>query len=150
VAIWVLVGVPVALLLLMVWQIGSGVIQSQVGDHSGVGISRINLEPDTDGARVEVVIVDRLGAETSANGEMTIKVREPEGAVWQVTRAVSDTEFHRLPADSLLSGRIGYTLLVPTIDWARPPRHGGAATVSVSFQPTEGPPFQAVAEERFP
>jgi hypothetical protein len=134
----------------MAWQIGSGLVQSQLGDLTAVGITRINLEPDTDGARVEVVIVDRLGRETTANGEMTVKVREPEGSVWQVTRSVSESDFHRLSADSLLNGRTGYTLLVPTIDWARPPRHGGAATISVSFQPTDGPPFQAVAEERFP
>ena len=55
-----------------------------------------------------------------------------------------------IPAGSLLAGRVGYAVVIPATDWLRTPRRGGAATVSVSVQPTDGVPFSTVAEERFP
>jgi hypothetical protein len=142
--------VPIVLLLVLAAQLGSGLLRSNAAVRSAVAIGRVSLEADPAGARVELVVVDRAGADTTVTGAVTIRVREPDGSVWQTTRQVAASDFTTLPAGHLLAGRLGLSVLVPSGDWARPPRRGGAATVSVSIQPSEGEPFSTVAEERFP
>jgi hypothetical protein len=110
----------------------------------------VSLEPDPLGSRIDFAVVDRVGQETTVNGNLTIKLREPEGTVWQSTRSITAANFVILPEGGLLAGRTGYSVVVPTSDWLRAPRRGGAATVSVSITPTERATFSTVAEERFP
>jgi hypothetical protein len=97
-----------------------------------------------------MVLVDRVGQQTTANGDIIIQLREPDGTVWQSTRSITAADFVPLHEGGLLAGRIGYSVLIPASDWLRAPRHGGAATVSVNVAPTDGTAFSTVAEERFP
>src|SRR5919205_128837 len=62
---WVLIGVPSLLGLLFVWQIASGFVHTETVDHAPSAISSVRLEPDPAGVRVDVVLVDRQGAETA-------------------------------------------------------------------------------------
>jgi hypothetical protein len=146
----VLFGVPALLVLFFAWQVASSLLGTEVVVRGAVAISRVSLEADPQGARVDFVVVDRFGAETTADGEVAVQVREPDGSVWQATRNVSSGDFKSLPAGGLLAGRLGYSVVVPASDWMRAPRRGGAATVSVSVQPTGGAAISTMAEERFP
>jgi len=80
-----------------------------------------------------------------------VSLRDPDGAMWQTSRSVSAADFQTLPDDSLMAGRTGYTVLIPARDWARPPRRGGLATVSISAKPgDDGQPFSTQSQQRFP
>jgi hypothetical protein len=148
---WVMVSVPILLGLLFAWQVGSSLIKTEIIVRSAVAVSRVTLEQDPVGARVDFVVVDRVGADTTMTGDLTVKVREPDGTVWRTTRAIAPSDFITLPASSLLRGRTGYSVLVPATDWARAPRRGGSASVAVSVQPSDGAEAVAtVSEERFP
>ena len=148
---WVIIGVPVLLGAFFIWQLVAPFLRSEIIVHTPVAVSRVSLEPDTQGARIDMVIVDRTGSETTVNGDLTVKLREPDGAVWQTTRPVASGDFVMLSTGGLLNGRLGYSMRVPANDWVRAPRHGGAATVTVSVQPADGSePFSTISEERFP
>ena|SRR5438067_5001825 len=148
---WVMIGIPVLLGLFFVWQLVSPLLRSEIIVHTAVAVSRVTLEPDPQGSRIDMVVVDRAGNETSVSGDLTVKLREPDGAVWQTTRTVSSSDFVALPGTGLLNGRVGYSLLVPAADWVRAPRHGGAATVTVMVQPSDGSEaFNTISEEKFP
>ena len=149
-ATWVIIGVPILLGLVFAWQIASNVLHTEIVVRSAVAISRVSLESDPAGSRVDLVLVDRVGNDTTFNGDMTIKVREPDGTVWQSSRGVTAAEFVKLPDGGLLAGRLGYAVIIPSTDWMRAPRRGGSATVTVEVVPTEGTAFSTVAEERFP
>jgi hypothetical protein len=147
----VLIGVPMLLGLLFVWQLTQGLMRPEVVARGAVAVSRVALESDPNGTRLEMVLVDRLGAETTVNADVTVKVREPDGSVWQATRTIGSSNFAALPAGGLLSGRLGYSVLIPSTDWVRAPRRGGAASVSITVQPSDGSAaFSTMAEERFP
>jgi hypothetical protein len=149
-AMWVVIGVPVLLALSLAWQIGSSLLHTEIAARDAVAVSRVSLEADPLGSRIDVVVVDRSGQETTLTGDLAIKLREPDGTVWQTTRSVTPTDFGPLPEGGLLAGRVGYSVVVPATDWLRAPRRGGSATVSITVQPTDGSPFSTVAEERFP
>jgi hypothetical protein len=146
----VIIGVPVVLLLLFVWQVGSSILRTEIAIRDAVAVSRVSLEPDPLGSRIDFVLVDRVGQDTTVSGDLNIKLREPDGTLWQTTRRVSASDFAVLPGGGLLSGRLGYSVVIPPSDWLRAPRRGGSATVSVSVVPADGAPFSTVAEERFP
>jgi hypothetical protein len=148
--VWVLIGVPVLLLAVFGWQVGSTLLHSDQVVRGAVAVARASLESDPAGSRIEFVLVDRVGQETTVNGDLSIRLREPDGAVWQATRAVTAADFVPLPAGGLLAGRVGYSVLIPSTDWLRAPRRGGAASISVAVQPTDGVAFSTTAEERFP
>jgi len=148
--IWVMIGVPVLLVGLFVWQIAAPMLRTESAVRDAVGFSRVSLEADPAGSRIDFAVVDRVGLETTVNGAVSIKLREPDGTVWQTTRTVTATNFRTLPEGGLLAGRTGYSVLIPASDWLRAPRRGGSATVSVTVQPTDGVAFSTVAEERFP
>jgi hypothetical protein len=151
VGVYVLIGVPVLLGLLFVWQIASGLLKTEIIVRSAVAVSRVSLEPDPVGARVDMTFVDRQDLDTTFSGDVTVKVREPDGAVWQTIRTVSAADFVTLPTGGLLGRRQGYSVTLPSKDRARPPRRGGAATVSVDAVPADGSaPFSSIDEERFP
>ena len=149
-AMWVIIGVPVLLALSLAWQIGSGLVRTEIAVRDAVAVSRVSLEADPLGSRIDFVVVDRSGQETTLNGDMTIKLREPDGTVWQTARSVTAADFGPLPEGGLLAGRVGYSVVVPATDWLRAPRRGGSATVTINVQPSDGTPFSTVAEERFP
>jgi hypothetical protein len=149
-ATWVVIGVPVLLALTLVWQIGSSLVHTETAVRDAVAVSRVSLEADPLGSRIDFVVVDRSGQETTVNGELSIKLREPDGTVWQIARTVTSADFGPLPEGGLLTGRVGYSVVVPATDWLRAPRRGGSASVSISVRPTDGTPFSTVAEERFP
>jgi hypothetical protein len=146
----VIIGVPVVLLLLFVWQVGSSILRTEIAIRDAVAVSRVSLEADPLGSRIDFVLVDRVGQDTTVSGDLNIKLREPDGTLWQTTRRVSASDFAVLPGGGLLSGRLGYSVVIPPSDWLRAPRRGGSATVSVSVVPADGAPFSTVAEERFP
>jgi hypothetical protein len=148
--VWVIIGVPILLGLIFAWQFATTLLHTESAVRSAVAVSRVSLEADPAGSRVELVLVDRIGQDTTLNGAMVIKLREPDGTVWQASRGVTPSDFVPLQSGGLLAGRVGYSVVVPTTDWMRAPRHGGAATVSVDVTPAEGAGFSTVAEERFP
>jgi hypothetical protein len=142
--------VPILLVGLFAWQILSPILRTEAAIRDAVGFSRVSLEADPAGARIDFAVVDRVGQETTVSGDVNVKLREPDGTVWQTTRSVTAENFRLLPEGGLLAGRTGYSVLIPASDWLRAPRRGGSATVSVSIQPTDGVAFSTVAEERFP
>jgi hypothetical protein len=147
---WVIIGVPVLLALTFAWQIAAGLMHSEIVSHDPVAVSRVSLEADPAGSRIDLVVVDRSGQEVGVNGAMQMSMREPDGTLWQTSRSLSSADFAPLPDGGLLAGRLGYSITVPSSDWVRAPRRGGAATVSITFQPKDGDDFSTVAEERFP
>jgi hypothetical protein len=126
---WVIIGVPVLLGLMFVWQIASNLLRTEIAIRSAVAISKVSLESDPLGSRIDLVVVDKIGQDTTFSGVMRIKLREPDGTVWQSTRDVTATEFAPLQTGGLLAGRLGYSVVIPATDWLRSPRRGGAATV---------------------
>jgi len=147
---WVMIGLPVLLALTFAWQVGSSLLRTEIVARDAVAVSRVSLESDVAGSRIDFVVVGRGGQETTVSGDLQIKLREPDGAVWQTSRTVTAADFRPLPDGGLLAGRIGYSVIVPATDWLRVPRRGGAATVSVNVVPADGTAFSTVAEERFP
>ena len=147
---WVMIGVPILLVAMFAWQIVSPMLRTEIAVRDAVGFSRVSLEADPAGSRIDFAVVDRVGQETTVSGDVIIKLREPDGTVWQTTRSVTASDFRLLPNGGLLAGRTGYSVVIPSSDWLRAPRRGGSATVSLSIQPTDGTPFSTVAEERFP
>lgn len=146
----VLVGIPALLVITLAWQFLSGVLRTEMGVRGAAAVSRVSLEPDPVGARIDFVLVDRVGQSTTVDGTMMVKLREPDGTLWQTTRTVTAADFVPIQEGSLLAGRLGYSVTVPASDWVRAPRRGGMATVTVSVTPADGAPFSTVAEERFP
>lgn len=147
---WVIVGIPVLLVLTLVWQLASGLFHSEMAVREAVAVGRVSLEADPLGSRIDFVVVDRVGQETTFNGNLNVRLREPDGSVWRTTRALSASDFRPLPDGSLLAGRQGYSIVVPAADWVRAPRRGGTASVSLELESSEGSPFSVVADERFP
>jgi hypothetical protein len=146
----VMIAVPVLLVLTLAWQFGSSMLHNEIAVRDAVAVSRVSLEADPAGSRIDLVLVDRVGQDTAVSGNLNVKLREPDGTLWQTTRAVSSGDFTPLTDGGLLNGRLGYTLVVPATDWLRAPRRGGAATVTVTVEPNNGATFSTVAEERFP
>jgi hypothetical protein len=147
---WALIGVPLFLLALFAWQVGASLWHTDVVVRGAVAVARASLETDPAGLRVDLVVVDRVGLDTTVDGMVNVKLRDPDGGVWQNARAVTAADFVQLPAGGLLAGRLGYSVVIPSADWLRSPRRGGSAMVTVSVQPTAGTPFSSVDEERFP
>jgi hypothetical protein len=145
-----MIGVPVLLAVTFIWQIASSVVHTEIAVRDAVAVSRVSLESDPLGSRIDMVLVDRVGKDTTVSGDLNVKLREPDGSVWQTTRHVTAADFGAVIDGGLLAGRIGYSLVIPASDWMRAPRRGGSATVSVSVQPTDGTAFSTVSEERFP
>jgi hypothetical protein len=146
----VMIGVPVLLVLTFLWQVGSNVLRNDIAVRDAVAVSRVSLEADPAGSRIDMVLVDRVGLDTTVEGALLVKLREPDGTLWQVTRNVTAGDFTPLQSGSLLAGRTGYSIVIPANDWLRAPRRGGSATVSVSITRADGTTFNTVQEERFP
>jgi hypothetical protein len=147
---WVIIGVPILLVAVFAWQVLSPFLKTEIVAHNAVGFSRVSLEADPLGSRIDFAVVDRVGQETTVTGQVSVKLREPDGTLWQTTRGITAADFVTLPEGGLLAGRTGYSVVIPAVDWLRAPRRGGSATVSVSVEPTDGAAFSTVAEERFP
>jgi hypothetical protein len=150
--LWVLIAVPLVLAVAFVWQIAANVFHTDAIVRQAVAVGQVALEPDASGTRVDFVLVDRYGQETTFTGSLNLSLREPDGALWQTTRSLSATDFQPLSDASLLAGRTGYTVIVNAGDWARPPRRGGLATVSISASTSDGgePAFSTQSQQRFP
>lgn len=148
---YVLIAIPLVLAATFVWQIAASMFHSEVVVREAVAVGRVSLEADAAGSRVDFVLVDRVGQETTFDGDVTIRMREPAGTLWQTTRTLSAGDFQPLPDTSLLAGRTGYSVLVPATDWARAPRRGGLATVTISVNPRDGgPSFSTDSQQLFP
>ena len=146
-----MIGVPLVLVLTVAWQIGSSVLRTDMDVPEAVAVGRVSLEPDALGSRIDFVLVDSVGQATTIDGLLNVSLREPDGTLWQTSRTVSASDFQALPEGSLLAGRNGYSVVIPATDWARPPRRGGEATVTINVQPSDGsPPFTSVAQALFP
>src|SRR6185436_9612140 len=65
---YVLLGVPVLLGLAFLWQVASGFLKTEIIVRNAVAVSRVSLEPDPVGARVDMTFVDRQGADTTFSG----------------------------------------------------------------------------------
>jgi hypothetical protein len=148
---YVLIAVPVVLALTFVWQVASSAFHTQAVVREAVGVGQVSLEADPAGTRIDMVLVDRFGQETTLDGTLDVMLREPDGAVWRTSRNVSSGDFQPLPDDSLMAGRVGYAVTVNAGDWARPPRRGGLATVSVNAKPNDdSPAFSTQSQQLFP
>ena len=143
-------GIVVLMVGSFVWQVASPLFRGEALVRGATSVGRVSLEPASLGSRIDVVVVDRVGAETTVAGTLDVSLREPDGTLWKTSRTVTAADFQPLPDGGLLAGRTGYSVYVPAKDWARPPRRGGASTVSVKVTPNDGAPFSTVAEERFP
>jgi hypothetical protein len=148
----VLIIVPALLGLTVVWQVVSGMFHTEAVIRQAVAVGQVTLEPDPLGARIDFVLVDSVGKETTLEGNLNVTLREPDGTAWRTSRSVSASDFQPLPDGSLLAGRVGYSILVPATDWARPPRSHGAATVSIDVSPSDdsAPSFSTVSQQLFP
>jgi hypothetical protein len=130
---------------------GTNLIRGPLGPpNQPVAVSRVVLEAAPDGTAISLVLRDASGLDSVFVGQLSIELREPDGAVWQTTTNVNMTNFKTLPPGSLLAGRLGYTLTVPPTAWTRPPRRGGPATVSIGVTPVNGTRFTSSATEIFP
>jgi hypothetical protein len=148
---WAFIGIPLLLAVTFAWQIASSALHTDVVIREAVSVGRVSLEADPAGSRIDFVLVDRVGQQTTVDGTMSLKLREPDGRLWQSSRAVTAGDFQLLPDGGLLAGRLGYSVVIPSSDWARAPRRGGSATVTINIQPNgDGQAFSTVAEERFP
>lgn len=151
IATYVLIAVPMLLAATFLWQLAANLFHTEDTSHPAVGVGQVTLEPDSSGTRLDLVMVDRFGQETTFDGKLNVTVREPDGAVWQTSRRLSISDFQPLPDDSLMAGRTGYTFVVSARDWARPPRRGGLATISIDATPGDGgPAFTSQSQQRFP
>jgi hypothetical protein len=150
-ATWALIGLPLLLAATFAWQITSSAFHTDVVIREAVSVGRVSLEADPAGSRIDLVLVDRVGQQTTVDGTVSVKLREPDGRLWQSSRSVTAGDFQAVPEGGLLAGRVGYSVVIPSSDWARAPRRGGSATVTISVVPSgDGPTFSTVAEERFP
>jgi hypothetical protein len=148
---WVLIAIPVLLVSTFVWQIASSALHADIIVRRATAIGSVSLEADPAGSRIDFVVVDRFGQETTIDGTVNVKLREPDGTLWQTSRAIGAADFQPLPDGGLLAGRSGLSVVVPASDWARAPRRGGAATVTINVQPSgDGAPISTVEEQRFP
>jgi hypothetical protein len=148
---WVLIAVPLVLAVTFVWQLAGNMFHTDAVVRQAVGVGQVALEPAPTGTRVDVVLVDRYGQETTFTGSLNLSLREPDGAVWQTTRSVSPSDFQPLSDNSLLAGRTGYSVIVNARDWARPPRRGGLGTVSITASSDDGQQaFSSQSQQRFP
>ncbi len=147
----VVVGGIVALLVLLVI-LRYVPVFDLASNHPGppASVAQAVLESDPGGAAVGLVLVDRVGRDTTLTGDLTLEVREPDGAVWRAARTVDPKDFAPLPAGSLLAGRLGYRVVVPSAAWPRPPRRGGVAAVVVAVAPTGDPAFTSSFNVTFP
>jgi hypothetical protein len=147
----VLVAVPLVLVASLAWQLASSMLHTDVVVRQAAGVGQVTLEADPAGTRINFVLVDRIGQDTTLTGSVDVRLRGPDGAVWTTTRNLSGSDFQPLPATSLMAGRAGYSVLVPAGDWVRQPRRGGLATVTISVNPSDGgTPFSADSQLRFP
>ena len=148
---YLFIAIPLVLAATFIWQLTSGMFHTDAVVRQAVAVGQVTLEPDAAGTRVDFVLVDRVGQEATFSGNLNVSLREPDGAVWQMTRSVSPGDFQTLPDDSLLAGRTGYSVLVNARDWVRPPRRGGLATISVNATPSDdGPAISTQSQQRFP
>lgn len=149
-AAMVAVGIAVLMVGTFLWQVGSPYLRNEAVVRGATAVGRVSLESDPIGSRIDVVLVDRVGEQTTVTGTVDVSLREPDGTLWKTSRSITPADFQPLPDGGLLAGRVGYAVYVPASDWARPPRQGGAATVSVTVRPADAEAFSAQAQERFP
>src|ERR1700736_4046957 len=71
---WVIIGVPLLLLALFAWQILSPFLKTEIAVRDAVGFSRVSLEADPLGSRIDFAVVDRVGQETTVTGQLNIKL----------------------------------------------------------------------------
>lgn len=145
-----IIGLPILLAVTFVWQVGSGLLRADATLHDAVAVSSLALKADPLGSRIEFVLVDRTGQDTTTTGDVTIRLREPDGTLWQNTRHLTPGDFTSLSSDGQGTPRTGFSVVVPATDWLRAPRRGGQASVSVTVQPANGDPVSGTAEQRFP
>lgn len=115
-----------------------------------VSVARVVLEPADQGTAISLVLQDRAGNDAILLGELSLELREPDGAVWQVTRALRTTSFNPLPGTSLLAGRLGFREVIPPSAWTRPPRSGGQAAITVVATRPDGSQVRHQSTTRFP
>src|SRR5690242_15883279 len=73
----VIIGIPVLLAIAVLWQLFAGMVHTEVAVRDAVAVSRVSLESDPVGTRIDLVLVDRVGQDTTVNGNLNIKLREP-------------------------------------------------------------------------
>src|SRR5438067_3838930 len=135
---YLLIGIPALLLVTFLWQVASSTFHTEVAVRQATSVGQVTLESDPAGSRVDFVLVDRVGQETTFSGDVLLKVREPDGTYWQTRRTVSATDFQPLPDGSYLAGRSGLSIVIPGSDWAGAPRRGGSSSVSIDVTPDDG------------
>jgi hypothetical protein len=148
---YVVIAIPVVLALAFIWQVAASVFHTEAIVREAVSVGQVSVQPDPAGTRIDLVLVDRYGQDTTFTGRLDVSLREPDGALWKTSRSVTADDFQPLPDDSLMAGRAGYVVVVSARDWARPPRHGGLATISISATPSgDGQVFSTQSQQRFP
>src|SRR5579862_2274304 len=80
---YVLIAIPLVLAATFVWQIASSMFHTEIVVRQAVSVGQVTLEPDPAGSRVDFVVVDRVGQETTTSGDVSVRVREPDGTIWQ-------------------------------------------------------------------
>src|SRR5207244_8983791 len=95
---WVMIGVPILLVAMFAWQIISPMLRTEIAVRDAVGFSRVSLEADQAGSRIDFAVVDRVGQETTVSGDVSVKLREPDGTVWQTTHSPTPAACRPRPA----------------------------------------------------
>lgn len=148
---WAIGGaVGVAALALLALIFLPSFLSGNVGPSDPVAVTRVVLEADPAGTAVLVVLGDRTGTDVSLNGDLSIELREPDGAKYDVTRTLDASSFENLPQGSVLRGRLGYRFVVPPAAWSRPPRRGGQVFVQVTVAPRGADRFSYTGTDTFP
>ncbi len=109
---WVIIGVPVLLLMLCVWQVGSGMLRTEIAIRDAVAVSRVSLEADPAGSRIDFVLVElelspgQNAQRGQAGGQVTEHSRSLGG------RFVEAMVHHRAASVGDLFQDVGHGLLV--------------------------------------
>src|SRR5439155_22023272 len=69
---WVMIGLPALLALVFAWQIGSSLLHTEIVARDAVAVSRVSMESDVAGSRIDLVVVDRGGQDATVSGDLAM------------------------------------------------------------------------------
>jgi hypothetical protein len=92
---YLLIAIPLVMAATFLWQLSSGLVHTDTAARQAVAVGQVSLTPDPSGTRIDFVLVDRVGQETTFTGNVNVSLRDPDGAVWQATRSVSPGDSNR-------------------------------------------------------
>ena len=82
VGMYVLIGVPALLALFLAWQVVTPMLRTEIVAHTAVAVSKVSLESDPQGSRVDMVLSNRCNCTRFGppNSSTTTRPRSETGA----------------------------------------------------------------------